>query len=87
MGFGLPAIGTTKGAASEIIIHGETGYLIKPEDSIGLSTFLRNLYHDRKLLATLGIAGWQRFQQFPIWEQSMAKVRSYLLNITGKRIQ
>ncbi len=35
MGFGLPAIGTTQGVASEIIIHGETGYLIKPEDPSG----------------------------------------------------
>src|SRR5258706_3070056 len=29
MGFGLPAIGTTAGAASEIITHGEDGYLIE----------------------------------------------------------
>jgi glycosyltransferase involved in cell wall biosynthesis len=83
MSFGLPAIGTTKGAASEIIVHGETGYLIKPEDSNGLSTFLRSLCHDRKLLAKLGIAAQQRFRQFPNWEQSMAKVRGFLLNITG----
>jgi glycosyltransferase involved in cell wall biosynthesis len=83
MGFGLPAVGTTNGAASEIIVHGETGYLIKHEDSIGLSNLLRNLYHDRELLAALGIAARQRYHQFPIWEQSMAKVRSFLLNITG----
>jgi glycosyltransferase involved in cell wall biosynthesis len=84
MGFGLPAIGTTNGAASEIILHGKTGYLMNPEDSSGLSIFLRNLYLDRKLLATLSLAARQRFQQYPVWEQSMAKVRSFLLNITGK---
>jgi len=84
MGFGLPAIGTTQGAASEIIIHGETGYLIKPEDSIRLAVLLRNLCQDRKLLAALGMAAQQRYQQFPVWEQSMAKVRSFLLNLTGK---
>jgi glycosyltransferase involved in cell wall biosynthesis len=84
MGFGLPAIGTTQGAASEIIVHGETGYLIKPEDSVGLGILLRNLCQDRKLLAALGMAARQRFQQFPVWEQSMAKIRSFLLNLTGK---
>jgi glycosyltransferase involved in cell wall biosynthesis len=84
MSFGLPAIGTTKGAASELIVHGKTGYLIKPEDSDGLSTLLRNLCNDRKLLAALSLSAWQRFQQFPAWEQSMAKIRSFLHNITGK---
>ena len=84
MGFGLPAIGTTQGAASEIIVHGETGYLIKPEDSVGLAVLLRNLCQDRNLLTTLGRAARKRYQQFPVWEQSMAKVRSFLLNLTGK---
>jgi glycosyltransferase involved in cell wall biosynthesis len=84
MGFGLPAIGTTQGAASEIILHGETGYLIQPEDSVGLAELLRNLWQDRKLLAALGMAARQRYQQFPVWEQSMAKIRSFLLNMTGK---
>ena len=83
MSFGLPAIGTTKGAAPEIIDHGKTGYLIKPEDSNGLSTFLRDLCNDRKLLATMGISALQRFHNFPAWEQSMAKVRNFLLNITN----
>ena len=32
MAFGLPAIGTTAGAASEIISDGETGFLIPPDD-------------------------------------------------------
>jgi glycosyltransferase involved in cell wall biosynthesis len=83
MNFGLPGIGTTQGAASEIIVHGETGYLINPEDSVGLAVLLRNLCQDRKLLAALGMAARQRFQQFPIWEQSMAKVRSFLINLTA----
>jgi glycosyltransferase involved in cell wall biosynthesis len=84
MGFGLPAIGTTQGAASEIIVHGETGYLIKPEDSTELAAVLRNLYRDRDLLAVMSLAARQRYQQFPVWEQSMAKIRRFLLNLPGK---
>ncbi len=84
MGFGLPAIGTTQGAASEIIIHGETGFLIKPDDAAGLAVLLQNLFQDRNLLAMLGVAAHQRYQQFPGWEQSMAKIRSFLLNLTSK---
>ena len=84
MGFGLPAIGTTQGAAAEIITHGETGFLIKPDDAAGLAVLLQNLCRDRKFVAGLGMAAHQRFQQFPGWEQSMAKIRSFLLNLTGK---
>ena len=84
MGFGLPAIGTTQGAASEIITHGETGFLIKPDDAAGLAVLLQNLCQNRNLLATLGVAAHQRYKQFPGWEQSMAKIRSFLLNLTGK---
>jgi hypothetical protein len=34
MCFGLPSIGTTSGAAGEVIEHGRTGYLIPPDDRI-----------------------------------------------------
>ncbi len=37
MCFGLPAIGTTAGAAGEIIKDGQTGYLIEPNDLASLS--------------------------------------------------
>jgi len=84
MGFGLPAIGTTQGAASEIITHGETGFLIKPDDATGLAILLQKLCQDRKFVAGLGMAAHQRCKQFPGWEQSMAKIRSFLLNLTGK---
>ena len=84
MSFGLPAIGTTKGAASEIIILEKNGYLIKPEDSTELAAVLRDLYRDRDLLSALGVAAQQRYRQFPVWEQSMAKIHSFLLDVTGK---
>jgi len=85
MGFGLPAIGTTQGAASEIIVHGETGYLIKPEDSAGLAILLKYLCQDRKKLAALGLAARQRYQQFHGWDQNMAKIRTFLLELVGKQ--
>ncbi len=43
MGFGLPAIGTTAGAANEIITHGQDGFLIPAGDSVALSQYLREL--------------------------------------------
>jgi glycosyltransferase involved in cell wall biosynthesis len=86
MGFGLPCIGTTLGAAREIILSGETGYLIEPGDSTGLAAILKNLYHDRKKLTALSLAARRRYQQFPGWQQSMTKVRRFLIDVVDKRI-
>ncbi|MCJ7702986.1 MAG: glycosyltransferase family 4 protein [Anaerolineales bacterium] len=84
MGSGLPCIGTTQGAAREIIIPGETGYLIEPKDSERLGAILKDLAHDRPKLTALSLAARQRYQQFPGWEQSMAKVRACLLEVIGR---
>ncbi len=82
MGFGLPAIGTTKGAAVEIISHGENGYLIDPDDIKTLSTILEKLHKNRQHLSNLSLVARQRYDQFPGWEQSMEKVRAFLLEVT-----
>jgi glycosyltransferase involved in cell wall biosynthesis len=55
MCFGLPAIGTTAGAAGEIIEHGKTGYLIEPNDSQSLANHLAQLASDRDLLTQLSL--------------------------------
>jgi glycosyltransferase involved in cell wall biosynthesis len=86
MGFGLPVIGTTKGAAPEIIHPGESGYLIEPGDSSTLSTILADLHEDRQHLATISLAARQRYSQFPGWEQSMEKVCNFLFDVAGMKI-
>ena len=78
MGFGLPAIGTNSGAAKEIITHDESGYLIQPGDEAGLATILEDLYLARGKLTSLGIAARSRYMQFPGWQVSMERIRSFL---------
>jgi glycosyltransferase involved in cell wall biosynthesis len=85
MGFGLPAIGTTQGAASEIITSGKNGYLINPEDSQELANILQRLHQNRQHLAALSLAAHNRNAEFPSWEQSMAKVRTFLLEVVNKQ--
>jgi glycosyltransferase involved in cell wall biosynthesis len=83
LGFGLPEIGTTLGGASEIIIPGETGYLIEPEDSRWLAIILEKLHQNRNLLESQSLAARQRYAHFPGWTQSMTKVRSFLQGVVG----
>ena len=63
MGFGLPAIATTSGAAAEFITDGENGYLIPLENSSALADRLATLANDRELLARMSINALKRYQQ------------------------
>ena len=78
MCFGLPAIGTTAGAASEVIDPGKTGYLIAPEDSRSLGDHLGSLAKDRDLLTRLSLNAHERYLRQPSWTESAMKIREFL---------
>jgi glycosyltransferase involved in cell wall biosynthesis len=78
MGFGLPAIGTTAGAAGEIIEHGKTGYLIEPNDSKVLAEHISQLAADRNLLWQLSINARNRYLQQPSWHETANQIRIFL---------
>ena len=78
MAFGLPAIGTTAGAASEIIADGETGYLIAPDDSQTLAARIMSLANDRNLLIKMSVNALKRYESQPKWEQTARQIREFL---------
>ncbi len=78
MSFGLPAIGTTAGAAGEIIEHEKTGYLIEPNDSNALAAHISTLASNRELLAQLSLNARQRYLQQPSWNETAAQIRAFL---------
>jgi glycosyltransferase involved in cell wall biosynthesis len=78
MGFGLPAIGSTVGAAGEIIRPGGTGYLITPGDAQALAAHLHALATDRGLLAQFALNALARYKQQPPWEQTAGEIRGFL---------
>ena len=83
MGFGLPALATTSGAASETIRHGMNGFLIAANDVSGLAQHVMRLVQDRALLAEMGLAALTTYQGHPTWEQSAEIVRQFLLDMVG----
>jgi glycosyltransferase involved in cell wall biosynthesis len=78
MGFGLPAIGTTAGAAGEIIEHGTTGYLIEPNDHHTLAQYITSLSQDRGLLTRLSINAHKRYIEQPSWNDTAGRIRAFL---------
>jgi glycosyltransferase involved in cell wall biosynthesis len=83
MAFGLPAIGTTGGAASEIITDGETGYLVPPGDAVILADRLATLAADRGLLRRMSLNALKRYHQQPTWEQTAKNIREFLLRMVS----
>ena len=83
MGFGLPAVATTAGAAGEIITHGVDGFLVPPGDAPALAQCLRCLAGDRPLLTALSLAARRRYLAQPTWEQTAGQIRDFLLAQTG----
>ncbi len=81
MCFGLPAIGSTLGAAGEIIEPGKTGYLITPGDSTSLAEIMDNLSINRVLLDELSQNSLLRYAQQPTWEQTAEVVHQFLLSM------
>jgi glycosyltransferase involved in cell wall biosynthesis len=81
MCFGLPAIGTTAGAAGEIIDPGKTGYLIAPDDVKTLAEQLKSLAKDRNHLLHLSINARERYLRQPLWNGSARNIRDFLYSL------
>jgi glycosyltransferase involved in cell wall biosynthesis len=79
MCFGLPAIGTTAGAANEIIGDGLDGFLIQPENGGELAEKLKMLHADRQVLTQMSLAARDRYLRQPKWEETAGRIREFLL--------
>jgi glycosyltransferase involved in cell wall biosynthesis len=79
MCFGLLAIGTTAGAANEIITDGVDGFLIEPENADELADKLKSLHERRALLIQMSLAARNRYLRQPKWEETAGRIREFLL--------
>ena len=56
----LPVVATSVGGIPEIVVHGQTGYLVPPKDSGALAAALIRLLEDERLRLEMGEAGYRR---------------------------
>jgi glycosyltransferase involved in cell wall biosynthesis len=78
MGFGVVPVGSTRGAAGEIIEHGRSGFLVNPGQRGELCKVLGELLYKRERLAEMRQAARRRFLTFPTWEESMDTARQFI---------
>jgi glycosyltransferase involved in cell wall biosynthesis len=70
MGFGLPSIASTSGAAYELVSDGVNGFLVDPEDEKSIARVVLELIQDRRKLADMSLAGLERFNRNPKWHDT-----------------
>lgn len=83
MRYGLPAIGSTAGAAHEIITPGKNGFLVDPYDSGQLALHLVDLHQDRGKLRRMSHAALKRYAKHPSWDESMKKAYEWMGKMSG----
>ncbi len=79
---GIPAIGGRSGGIEDAIVHGETGFLVNPEDPEELAVKILSLLSDADLRRRLGQAGRARAERDFQWP-SIA--RRYLTTVLSER--
>jgi glycosyltransferase involved in cell wall biosynthesis len=81
MGFGLPVIASSAGAAHELITPAEHGFLVAPGDAVTLAQHISTLQHDRDCLRHMSLAAYRRAQMHPTWAECAGQVRELLQSL------
>lgn len=81
MGFGLPAIASTTGAARELIDHERDGFLNHPGDFRTLANSIRILHQDRNRLLRMSLSALEKHLSFPTWGQTTTRICRFLKQV------
>ncbi|GCF13185.1 hypothetical protein Harman_11200 [Haloarcula mannanilytica] len=83
MSFGLPAIASRAGGATDIVTDGETGLLVDPDVPTSIARAIETLAGDRDRLAEMGQAARHRYERHPDWGETTARVRQLLESVAA----
>jgi glycosyltransferase involved in cell wall biosynthesis len=78
MATGLPVVSTRIGGIPEMVVEDETGFLVQPEDAVGLAGAIEKVTSDRSLEHKLGQAGYKRAQQLFSIEKNVRELCTLL---------
>lgn len=69
---GVPVVGTSAGGLPEVVVAGETGLIVAPEDTEALATSIASLLRDRDAMQRMGGAARERADDVFGWERYLA---------------
>ena len=78
MSFGLPAVASRAGGATDIVTDGETGVLVDPNSPSAVARALATFDADRDQLGEMSCAARARYDRHPDWAATATRVRELL---------
>ena len=84
MMFGLPVVATNWRGLPDIVVDGETGFLVPPKDAQSIAERLERLISDPDLRRTMGAVGRRRYEQNFTVEKFRNSMESALVSV-GER--
>jgi L-malate glycosyltransferase len=81
----LPVIGTSVGGIKDIVIPGETGFLIKPHDVQATADAIEKMYCMKGQLEQFGEAGYERADRFYSAQGFAHEIQSLYLSLHNAR--
>ncbi|KAB1198883.1 MULTISPECIES: glycosyltransferase family 4 protein [Haloferax] len=79
MGFGLPALVSTEGGASELVTHRRDGFLVDPTDVSAITDVIAPLCRNRTRLVSYSLAARDRYTEHGTWDEMGKTVRDFLV--------
>jgi glycosyltransferase involved in cell wall biosynthesis len=83
MGFGLPSIAGTVGAAREIVTQDQDGFLVNPGDAETIARHILQLSGDRERLIGMSLAALDRHLAHPTWQECAVRIAEFLDKMVG----
>ncbi len=82
MAWGLPVLGSSRGALKEFVHEGINGWLIPPGDLNAFARQIQGLHEDRTRLAHCGRSALKTYHSRPKWQDSFQKIHAFLDTFT-----
>ena len=71
---GLPCIGPNAWAVPEMIIDGETGFLVEPENIDDIANAIQTCFRARDRARAMGMAGRKRAIEYFLWDKVVGRI-------------
>jgi len=84
MACSTPVVASAVGGIKEVVIPGETGFLVEPADPAALAEKVNLLLSDRSLAEKMGRQGRRRVEEHFSWESIAAKTKKMYGELLGK---
>ena len=78
MAWGLPVLGSSRGALKEFVHDGINGWLIPPGDLDAFARQVQGLHEDRRRLTSCGQSALKTYHSRPKWQDSFQKIHAFL---------